>query len=296
MSSYPPPPPPPGPGVGHRIEEAMELIEMELRHAIEYVNDAVIPQVRSESIVAMRKVRTRCGISRIAWTERNSSEAHGPDDGLASRERAAGRDGFAVLSMAAVGDCCLRAQAAAAAGAADGDGSAGVQPRLPIRLRLRRAAAPGGIPVTPVPEGGVSAEDKEFILSHRPIYSEEGSATWYTAPYKGRKAANGQVFSDEALTAAHRTLPMGSLIVVTNLRTRQASAMRISDRGPFVPNADSGPDDGLGAVDRDLWPGSAEVRVDVYETPKPMDVGGRWCVQIGPFTSESKAIRFKENC
>ena len=44
------------PGVGHRIEEAMELIEMELRHAIEYVNDAVIPQVRSESIVAMRKV------------------------------------------------------------------------------------------------------------------------------------------------------------------------------------------------------------------------------------------------
>jgi hypothetical protein len=56
MSSYPPPPPPPGPGVGHRIEEAMELIEMELRHAIGYVNDAVIPQVRSESISAMRKV------------------------------------------------------------------------------------------------------------------------------------------------------------------------------------------------------------------------------------------------
>jgi hypothetical protein len=56
MSSYPPPPPPPGSGVGHRLEEAMELIEMELRHAIEYVNDAVIPQVRSESIVAMRKV------------------------------------------------------------------------------------------------------------------------------------------------------------------------------------------------------------------------------------------------
>lgn len=55
MSSYPPPPPPPG-GVGHRLEEAIELIEMELRHAVEYVNDAVIPQVRSESITAMRKV------------------------------------------------------------------------------------------------------------------------------------------------------------------------------------------------------------------------------------------------
>jgi len=43
-----------GPGVGERIEEAIELIEMELRHAIAYVNDAVIPQVRKESISAMR--------------------------------------------------------------------------------------------------------------------------------------------------------------------------------------------------------------------------------------------------
>jgi hypothetical protein len=43
-------------GVGRRIEEAVELIEMELRHAAAYVNDAVIPQVRSESITAMRKM------------------------------------------------------------------------------------------------------------------------------------------------------------------------------------------------------------------------------------------------
>lgn len=56
MNSYPPPPGP-GPGsVGQRIEEAIELIEMELRHTIKYVNDAVVPQVRSESIAAMRKV------------------------------------------------------------------------------------------------------------------------------------------------------------------------------------------------------------------------------------------------
>ena len=149
----------------------------------------------------------------------------------------------------------------------------------------------GRIPVTRVPEGGISAEDKEFILSHRPIYSEEGKATWYTAA-RGRKAANGQVFSDEALTAAHRTLPMGSLIVVTNLKTRQASAMRISDRGPFVTTAildlTKASAQSLG-----IWPGTGQVRIDVYDTPKPMDVGGRWCVQIGPFTSERKAIRFK---
>ena len=55
----PNPPPGPGPyngGVGARIEEAVELIEMELRHAIAYVNDAVVPQVRKESISALRTV------------------------------------------------------------------------------------------------------------------------------------------------------------------------------------------------------------------------------------------------
>jgi hypothetical protein len=61
MGAYPPPPPypPPGPppdGFGSRIEEAVELIEMELRHAIAYVNAAVVPQVRKESITALRTV------------------------------------------------------------------------------------------------------------------------------------------------------------------------------------------------------------------------------------------------
>jgi len=42
--------------LGHRLDEAIELIEMELKHAIAYVNDAVVPQVRSESISAMRKL------------------------------------------------------------------------------------------------------------------------------------------------------------------------------------------------------------------------------------------------
>ena len=59
MSTYPPLGAAPGPGaggVGRRIEEAIELIEMELRHTIAYVNDAVVPQVRRESISAMRTV------------------------------------------------------------------------------------------------------------------------------------------------------------------------------------------------------------------------------------------------
>lgn len=152
---------------------------------------------------------------------------------------------------------------------------------------------PGRIAPTPVPEGGISAEDREFVLTHRPIFSEQGYATWYTAPYKGRKAANGEVFSDDAMTAAHRTLPMGSLIVVTNLKTRQASAMRITDRGPFAYGRILDLSIASAKATGIYRMGTAMVRLDVYQTPKPIETGGRWCVQIGAFRSEHEALKLK---
>jgi rare lipoprotein A len=153
---------------------------------------------------------------------------------------------------------------------------------------------PGRIAPTPAPPGGVSAEDLHYVKTHRPILTEEGLATWYTAPYKGRKAANGQVFSDHALTAAHRTLPMGSLIVVTNLTTGESSAMRVTDRGPFVEGRLVDLTIASAKATGIYRAGSARVRVDVYRTPKPIETGGRWCVQIGAFTSQHKAIKLKE--
>jgi len=152
---------------------------------------------------------------------------------------------------------------------------------------------PGRIAPTPVPPGGVNAADLDFVKTHRPIQSEEGLATWYTAPYKGRKAANGEVFSDHALTAAHRTLPMGSLIVVTNLKTRQSSAMRITDRGPFVDGRILDLTVASAKATGIYQAGTARVRLDVYRSPKPIDTGGRWCVQIGAFHSEHKAKKLK---
>ncbi len=150
------------------------------------------------------------------------------------------------------------------------------------------------IPITPVPPGGVSQGDLDFVARHRPIATQEGYATWYTAPYKGRKAANGQVFSDLAMTAAHRTLPMGSLIVVTNLETGQSGAMRINDRGPFVSGRILDLTIASAKATGVYRQGLSRVRLDVYETPKPIDSGGRWCVQIGAFHSEEKALKLKE--
>ncbi len=149
------------------------------------------------------------------------------------------------------------------------------------------------IPVTPAPLGGVNAEDLDFVATHQPILSETGYATWYTAPYKGRRSANGQVFDDEAMTAANRTLPMGSLVVVTNLTTGQSSAMRITDRGPFVEGRMLDLTVAAAKATGVYRAGLARVRMDVYETPKRIDIGGRWCVQIGAFHDERDALRLK---
>jgi rare lipoprotein A len=152
----------------------------------------------------------------------------------------------------------------------------------------------GRIPITPVPPGGVSAEDLEYVSTHEPLQSEEGMATWYTAPYAGRKAANGQVFDDHAMTAAERTLPMGSLITVTNLKTGQTAAMRVTDRGPFVEGTIIDLTIASAKATGIYRSGSAHVRVDVYRTPKPIGTGGRWCVQIGAFKSQKPALKLKQ--
>ncbi|MGH9605301.1 MAG: septal ring lytic transglycosylase RlpA family protein [Terracidiphilus sp.] len=152
---------------------------------------------------------------------------------------------------------------------------------------------PARIPVTPAPPDGVDAADLEFVATHRPILTETGLATWYTAPY-GRKAANGELFDNYAYTAANRTLPMGSLVVVTNLRTGQSSAMRITDRGPFVEGRIVDLTIASARATGVYREGLAQVRLDVYETPKPIWTGGRWCVQIGAFTSQRQAVDFKK--
>lgn len=63
---------------------------------------------------------------------------------------------------------------------------------------------------------------------------ERGMASWYGVPFHGRLAANGEVFDMEAMTAAHRTLPLGSMVRVVNLLNGKHVRVRINDRGPYV--------------------------------------------------------------
>jgi rare lipoprotein A len=123
----------------------------------------------------------------------------------------------------------------------------------------------------------------------KPIASETGKASWYGAPYHNRKGSNGEVYNMHAMTAAHRTLPLGTIVRVTNVKTGHTALVRITDRGPFVEGRIL--DLSLAAAKRlDVWlPGVAEVRVDVMQTPSAIDTGGRWAVQIGSFEQQQDA-------
>lgn len=65
-------------------------------------------------------------------------------------------------------------------------------------------------------------------------YTEEGKASYYSNKLHGRKMANGQPYNRHRLSAAHRTLPFGTKVKVTNLQTNKSVKLKITDRGPFV--------------------------------------------------------------
>lgn len=135
--------------------------------------------------------------------------------------------------------------------------------------------------------------DEQYVQDHRPIYSQVGIASWYGPMYNRHQAADGATYHQDELSAAHRTLPLGSIVKVTNLHTGQSAVMRITDRGPFIPgriidlSAASARAVGL------YQAGVGEVRVDVYYTPEPLDYGGTWAVQIGAFRSKSAAVHLE---
>ena len=154
--------------------------------------------------------------------------------------------------------------------------------------------------VAPAPAASTvkaAPKDKdEVTVSPRtkPLYVETGLASWYGPLYHNHKGSNGEVYDQNGLTAAHRTIPLNSVVRVTNETTKHSVVVRITDRGPFVDNRVI--DLSLAAARAvDVWqPGTAMVKVEVLSAPAPIAEGGRWCVQIGAFQSEHEARKLKE--
>lgn len=130
----------------------------------------------------------------------------------------------------------------------------------------------------------------------KPAVTEVGLASWYGPPYAGRKGADGSVYDQNAMTAANLTLPLGTLVRVTNLANDQAVLVRITDRGPFVRGRIIDLSLAAAKATGIYRAGVARVRIEAYTpTPKPNSIpGGRWCVQVGAFDSEKDALKLKD--
>jgi rare lipoprotein A len=130
----------------------------------------------------------------------------------------------------------------------------------------------------------------------KPISTEIGMASWYGPPYAGRKGADGTVYDQNAMTAAHLTLPLGTMVRVTNLTNNQSVVVRITDRGPFVHGRIIDLSLAAAKATGVYRAGVAKVKVEAFAAPvrANVDPGGRWCVQIGAFSRQSDAVKLKE--
>jgi rare lipoprotein A len=139
--------------------------------------------------------------------------------------------------------------------------------------------------------------------------SETGIASWYGHPYHGRRAANGEIYDMEKLTAAHRTFPFDTWVRVKNLSNDRTVDVRIQDRGPFVRGRII---DLSHAAAREidlLGPGVTKVRLTVIPRPKTAVIAAKpaetsvktmdkepelFAVQVGAFKDRNRAVALSE--
>ncbi len=129
----------------------------------------------------------------------------------------------------------------------------------------------------------------------KPTSTDVGLASWYGPPYAGRKGADGTVYDQNAMTAANLTLPLGTMVRVTNLTNNQSVVVRITDRGPFVRGRIIDLSLAAAKATGVYRAGVARVKVEAFASPTRAntDPGGRWCVQVGAFARESDAVKLK---
>jgi rare lipoprotein A len=122
--------------------------------------------------------------------------------------------------------------------------------------------------------------------------AEVGIASWYGHPYHGRPAANGEIYDMEQFTAAHRTLPFGTLVRVVNLENSKSVDVRINDRGPFVGDRIIDLSHAAARAIDMIGPGTARVRVEIAQMPAAPPPGF-YAVQVGAFQVRANAERLR---
>jgi rare lipoprotein A len=166
-------------------------------------------------------------------------------------------------------------------------------PRPPTAAPPSKAATEAEPPENGAPDSALA--EPTVPAGTKVIATETGLASWYGPPYHNRRGSNGEVYNMNAMTAAHRTYPLGSIVRVTNIKTGHSALVRITDRGPFIPGRIV--DLSLAAARKlDVWqPGVAEVKVELLQTSSPSASGGKWAVQIGGFPDEDAAAKLADH-
>ena len=121
-------------------------------------------------------------------------------------------------------------------------------------------------------------------------YEETGAASWYGNPYHGRRAAGGEVYDMNQMTAAHRTLPFDTWLVVENLDNGRTAEVRINDRGPFVGDRILDLSYAAARVLGSTGPGVIKVRLQVIAGPaSPASRERVFTIQVGAFSTQERA-------
>ena len=160
--------------------------------------------------------------------------------------------------------------------------------------------------------GGVSG-GKPYTIRGKTYYPlqsargfiEEGIASWYGPGFHGKRTANGETYDMYAMTAAHRILPLGTIVRVTNKSNGRSLVLRINDRGPFaddrVIDLSRAAADKLDVVTKGTapvrivalgdWPQTASAAAKAGDRPPKLNAGpdGRIFLQVGSFTQQEDA-------
>jgi rare lipoprotein A len=115
-------------------------------------------------------------------------------------------------------------------------------------------------------DGVVGVHANNTDTQARPHWFQFGRASWYGKEFQGQTTASGEVFDMNGMTCAHRSLPLGALIRVTNLRNHRSVVVRVNDRGPLVPSRVV--DLSYGAAKILRLRGTSRVRLDMID-PSP---------------------------
>lgn len=133
-------------------------------------------------------------------------------------------------------------------------------------------------------------------------FTQKGTASWYGPSFHGKKTANGEIYNMHAMTAAHKTLPLGTVVSVRNLRNGRKIVVRINDRGPFVRGRIIDLSNAAAKKIGMIAEGTAPVEIKALETiskngratrPVPDLDKGNFTVQVGAFADRLRAMRVK---